>query len=281
MIAPPPTTAFNFLSLGAGVQSSAMALMAARGLITPMPDAAIFADTQAEPKAVYEYLNYLAPLLPFPVHIVTAGNLHLDSLVVRKNKYGKKYVRTLIPAFVETTNGKGILSRKCTRDYKVMPIAKAVKRLANIKRGETRLLVTQWIGISSDELQRMREIDFKWQQARWPLVELRMSRRDCLNWLNDNSYKLPPKSACYFCPFHSDPAWRTLKHDDPIAFQKAIGFERQLQEMGNELTRLRGTPYLHPSLAPLDTVDFLTEEDKGQGSFWNHFDNECSGMCGT
>ena len=39
----------NIISLGAGVQSSTMALMAAKGLITPMPDAAIFSDTGWEP----------------------------------------------------------------------------------------------------------------------------------------------------------------------------------------------------------------------------------------
>jgi len=33
-----------------------MALMAARGDITPMPDCAIFADTGWEPNAVYEWL---------------------------------------------------------------------------------------------------------------------------------------------------------------------------------------------------------------------------------
>ena len=44
------------LSLGAGVQSSTLALMAVRGEIE-MPEAAIFADTGAEPKSVYEYLD--------------------------------------------------------------------------------------------------------------------------------------------------------------------------------------------------------------------------------
>ena len=33
------------LSLGAGVQSSTLALMAAKGEVTPMPDVAVFADT--------------------------------------------------------------------------------------------------------------------------------------------------------------------------------------------------------------------------------------------
>ena len=42
----------HVLSLGAGVQSSTLALMAAAGEVTPMPTAAIFADTQAEPARV-------------------------------------------------------------------------------------------------------------------------------------------------------------------------------------------------------------------------------------
>ena len=65
------------LSLGAGVQSTTLALMAAHSEITPMPDCAIFADTQAEPAAVYEHLRWLMSpnVLPFPVHVVTTGNL--------------------------------------------------------------------------------------------------------------------------------------------------------------------------------------------------------------
>ena len=51
----------NVLSLGAGVQSSTLALMAAHGEIEPMPDCAIFADTGDEPKDVYEWLKWLRP----------------------------------------------------------------------------------------------------------------------------------------------------------------------------------------------------------------------------
>ena len=50
----------HVISLGAGVQSTTMALMAAHGLLTPMPIAAIFADTGAEPEPVYDHLDWLS-----------------------------------------------------------------------------------------------------------------------------------------------------------------------------------------------------------------------------
>ena len=70
----------TILSLGAGVQSSVMALMAAKCEISPMPDAAIFADTQAEPQGVYDWLDWLETQLPFPIIKVTAGDLRQDCL---------------------------------------------------------------------------------------------------------------------------------------------------------------------------------------------------------
>jgi len=46
-----PRSALRVLSLGAEVQSTTLALMAAHGIVGPMPDCAIFADTDWEPKA--------------------------------------------------------------------------------------------------------------------------------------------------------------------------------------------------------------------------------------
>lgn len=84
------------LSLGAGVQSTTLALMAAHGEIGPMPDCAIFADTGWEPKAVYEHLAWLMSpnVLPFPVHIVSAGDIRADLVA---GAHGKRWAS--IPAF--------------------------------------------------------------------------------------------------------------------------------------------------------------------------------------
>ncbi len=50
------------LSLGAGVQSTTMALLALENAL-PKPDYAIFADTGWEPKRVYEHLDRLTEVL--------------------------------------------------------------------------------------------------------------------------------------------------------------------------------------------------------------------------
>ena len=121
----------HLISLGAGVQSSTLALMAAKGEVGPMPKAALFADTQAEPESVYKWLDWLETQLPFPVYRVTAGSLTAEQLRTRvSKKTGNIYVKTMIPAYVlKPEGGKGLLGRKCTADFKVKVILKKAREL--------------------------------------------------------------------------------------------------------------------------------------------------------
>lgn len=286
---PPPPTKWNVLNLGAGVQSSCLALMAAKGEITPMPDFAVFADTQAEPKSVYDWLDWLEKQLPFPVYRVTKGNLTNDSLEVKirksdgpRSKAGDETIRRLIPLFGIMPNGDrtAAIGRKCTSDYKVAPIVKEIRSRCEIKRGESEVQVTQWIGISFDEMQRMREAAHQWTQHRWPLVENRMRRHDCLEWMRQNGYPEPPRSACYYCPFHSNAEWRRLRDDDPDYFEMAIQFDKDIRAKykTHDPTMLMEV-YLHNSCKPLGEIDFDSDEQKGQ-QVWD-FQAECEGMCGV
>ena len=70
----------RILSLGAGVQSSTMALMADEGAFGIKPDAAVFADTGWEPDSVLKHLEWLKKQLSYPVHICKKGNLNEDIL---------------------------------------------------------------------------------------------------------------------------------------------------------------------------------------------------------
>jgi hypothetical protein len=282
----PPKTEYNFLSLGAGVQSSTIALMAKHGEITPMPDAAIFADTKAEPESVYRWLDWLEKELPFPVHRVSRGDMTQESLLIKQRKDGMGcWSKSLIPAFIQNKDGsRGIMGRQCTFSYKVEQLEKAARRLGQIKRAQKNVTVTQWIGISWDEIQRIKPSRMAWSQHRWPLVELRMGRRDCLKWMKAHGYPEPPRSACIYCPFKSDKEWRKLRDEEPEEFNRAIKFEKDLQLVKEKTERKKGVPFLHPSCIPLDMVDFRTDIERGQLSLWldeQSFGNECEGMCGV
>lgn len=265
----------HVISLGAGVQSSTMALMAAHGEITPMPVAAIFADTQAEPKAVYEWLDWLETKLPFPVHRVTAGDLAADSTRLRiSKKTGTKYQRSAPPAYTRDETGKvNFLMRQCTGTHKLEPIKRALRKL----RGKDEQ-VTQWVGISRDEAQRMKPAREPWLVTRWPLIEERITRAKCIAWMERNNYPTPPRSACYFCPYHSNREWIELRDEDPEAFAAAVDYERKLQVMFRDVAGYTGTVHLHKSCQPLDTIDFDALTDDPQLSL---FGNECEGMCGA
>lgn len=265
----------RILSLGAGVQSSTMALMAAHGEIEA-PDCAIFADTGAEPQRVYEWLVWLETQLPFPVHRVA----HKDGLLADIMSASKgRFVS--VPFFTDSHNG-GMTRRQCTREFKLQPIERKVRELVGLQPGQRaskRVLAIQYIGISFDEIQRMKPSRKHWIEHRWPLVELRMTRLDCLEWMRRNGYPEPAKSSCTFCPYHDDGLWRDMKANDPGAWDQAIMVDRHLRSGNASVAKgMNGDLYLHRSKRPLEEADLRSAEDCGQ---LNMFVNECEGMCGV
>ena len=275
----------HILSLGAGVQSSTMALMAAHGELTPMPEAAIFADTLSEPKSVYTWLDWLEKQLPFPVYrVINKDGLTRSSLEMRTTKDGRKFSKTDIPFFTLNKDGSQgkITNRACTADFKILPIERKIKELFGHKKGSRlpkEVVVTQWIGISRDESTRMKPSRVAWSRHIWPLIDAGMNRNDCKAWMDRNGYPEPPRSACVYCPYHNNAEWRRLKTEEPEEFQKAVEFERDLQKAKGVLgSNMHSVPFLHRSLKHLDQVDLETLEDRGQLNF---FENECEGMCGV
>lgn len=264
-----PTAGEAAISLGAGVQSTTMALMAACGEIEPMPVAAIFADTGWEPRAVYEHLVWLEAQLPFPVVRVTAGNIREDIMRGADAEDASRFAS--MPLYVASPTGEreGMLRRQCTREYKVAPLSRAARDLGATADAP----LSVWIGITVDEAHRMKPSRVKYTEHRWPLIEARMTRHDCVMWLSRHGYPPAPRSACIGCPFRSDHEWRMIRDDDE-AWADAVEVDQAIRR----LPRIEGEAYLHRSLRPLADVDLSTEEDRGQLSLWG---NECEGMCGV
>lgn len=249
----------HVISLGAGVQSSAMLLMAIQREITlPMPEHAIFADTQDEPAEVYRHLDKLEAECHkggVTLHRVTKGKL---SDAMFDNYRGKPGRFVQIPSF---GRDGGLSMRACTVDFKIAPIRAKIQEL---RQGRHCFL---WIGISLDEAHRMKPSQVGYITNVWPLVDRRKSRHDCELWLKRNEWSAP-KSACRYCPYHSDNEWRRLRAI-PDEWVEIVRIDRKLNAREQ---------YLHRSLQPIDEVDFSTDEDRGQ-QVW--FGNECEGMCGV
>jgi hypothetical protein len=252
------------------VQSTTVLLMSQAGEMPPL-DVAIFADTQSEPVEVYAHLDRLTAAVSIPVVRVTAGDLADTSLNI-DNKLG-----VAIPAFIRLSDGSsGITHRTCTERFKIRPIRNWIKANRDGRH------VDQSFGISLDEIHRMRHARDDWMTHRYPLVDARMTRHDCHRWLAAHGWSAP-RSACYFCPYHSDDEWRRLQAD-PNEWARAVAFDRQMRQVNAErranpeISSLRADPYLHRSVTPLSEVDLSTPEDHGQGSL---FGSECGGYCGV
>lgn len=276
------TKQWNVISLGAGVQSSTMALMASRGELRGIEvDFAIFADTQDESKKVYEWLDWLEKQLSFPVYRVTKGKLSEHVLKMRTKNNGAVYSKSDVPFYTLGKDGsEGMIPfRTCTADFKIQPILKELRARCGIKRGQKVPTVTSLIGISYDEMQRMKDSRDKWVVNRWPLVELKMRRGDCIEWMRKNGYPEPPRSSCVYCPFHSNKEWRRLQTEEPDEFAKAVKFEKDLQFAKANNDEFKSIPFLHNSRKPLDQIDFRSDVERGQGLF--DFGDECDGMCGV
>ena len=263
----------RILSLGAGVQSTTLALMIEHGEI-PMVDCAIFADTQSEPKKVYEHLDWLKSKLSYPLHIVTKGNLRKDVIDAVDGKY--KFMSIPLYTMNADTKKKGLLMRQCTADYKILPINKKVRELLGYKkrqRVKKDTEVEMIMGISLDEIVRTRVNRLKYIKNVYPLVEAQIRREDCLKWMEKNNYPRPPRSACTFCPFHSNSEWREIRKNKE-EWNDVVELDKKVRHGTKRNTDL---VYLHKDRVPIDEANLDPKDD--QLDLFNDICDE--GMCGV
>lgn len=273
---------FRVLNLGAGVQSSCLALMAERGELPGgvRPDVAVFADTGWEPPSVYEHLEWLKGQLSFPVETVSAGNIR-ENLLEGRQPDGKPYLG--IPAHLVKPDGKrSIARRQCTDDYKIKPIQSWIRRRLGVPKGKLvpkRLQVEMWMGISVDEIERQKDSRDVWIDKRYPLIEIGASRSQLLTWFMDNyPGRYLPRSACVGCPYKGDSEWKWLKETYPDSFQEAVEVDSALRlepKVRDAITANGDSAYIHGSGVPLAEVDFSATMD-----YDDLMRQECEGLCG-
>ncbi len=255
------------LSMGAGVQSTTLALMILHGEIGPRPDAMIFADTGDDSGSTMRHLDWLEGEVTkrtngqMRVLRTGAGERLSDSIRRRANATPGEGKRFVAAPFFTGNGGQG--RRQCTREFKIEPLTRAQRELLGYKPRQRIPAASAevWIGFSTDEVVRAGAAFDPWVVHRFPLLEMRMSRTDCERWLTAHGYPVPPKSACVFCPYRTNAEWRWMRDNDPAAWADAVAIDALIRTTPG----MRNEEFLHRSLKPLDQVDLRTDEEAGQG----------------
>ena len=250
----------RFLSYGAGMQTFCLLVMAEQGEL--QIDEVVFADTGAEHPETYDHIEKVAkPIcerigIPFTTirmskTVDDISGLTGEQLVQYKqmlsstsqlktrtermaahseyhsaNGIKKRNVTSLRDEIIARRRVPSInpASRWCTSDAKIEPIYKGFVRPAQ-ERGEYVKPATAIIGIGYEELTRMYDPHLTEYVVEYPLIERKMKRQDCVDYVHRHGFESPPKSGCYFCPFQSPGQWKLLRKEHPDLFQDAMALE--------------------------------------------------------
>lgn len=263
------TESVKAFSFGGGVQSVAALVLAAQGRI----DYRTFIFANVGDDSEYpETMRYVRE-----VAIPYAEAHGLELIEVKKTRRDgstetlwEKLHRTerSIDIPVRMWNGAPG-NRGCTADFKIKPVAKEMRRLGATKSAPGMV----GIGISLDEWTRMKGSQLPHIVNDYPLVDLGITRQDCMALIRAAGLAVPPKSSCFFCPFHAIPVWQDLYTKEPELFKRAVGLEKMINERRDLLGLL--PVWLTSRAKPLDQVitgehenqlSMLVEGDDGQYS---------------
>lgn len=280
----------KILSLGLGQQSTALYFMSCFGLVERF-DYAIFADPGAEKPETYFYLKWLLKWQEenkgIPILWVGKKSI-LHDLQNGRNTTGQSFAS--IPLFTKDENGTvGMLRRQCTDEYKIQEVNKAIRKLYGLKARKRLPETYLYMGITMEEIERMKtpqnnQLTFVYSFLGYSTHKskgvirlespLSYSRSSCLNFYNEYKLPIPPKSACFFCPFQNEDQWLYMMVNEPELFKEAVDLDYSLRDSTKR--GVKQPAYLHRSCVPLDKVQF-----QHLAQYQIDFKSECSGYCGV
>lgn len=276
----------KILSCGSGMQSTALALMACENAkkpethsAVPVYDAIIFCDLGNEPEWVYKQTDFIAEAcknagIPFYV---------LDSPMYEDltSNYGKRRVVS-VPFWAINEDGKkSKMPRNCTLEYKVNLITKFVRwELLGYKKGQRTKpedinAHEMHMGFSYEERKRCRENPHKLFVNKFPLVEMKLERKDNYAYIRDVWGLETKASACNICPFHRNYFFNYLKDHNKKDYESVLAFD-EILETETKNTKIKGQLFISRSrkrvkdLTPEECDDAETFDYKGQ-QIWNGF----------
>lgn len=263
-------------SYGAGVQSTAILVLCAQGYLPYRTF--LFANTgdDSENPASLRYLREVA----FDYAAAKGIEMHELARTPKRGRHKGGPVTLLeamyhpqsksIPIPIRGENGAPG-SRSCTADYKVRVVGRWLQEHGATEQNPARVA----IGISTDEIERATDKRQEvFENVEYPLLTLEhrlaprgANRNDCKRIIADAGLPIPPKSSCYFCPFHKPSVFADQARTEPELFAKSVALEDYInrdREPGDRLFLTRfgrrlGDVFANEQQAMFDDWD----EDEG------------------
>ena len=121
--------------------------------------------------------------------------------------------------------------RSCTDKFKHIPQRRYYKQFEPY---------TLFIGYDYTEMKRIPKPKYKngklvkklkHEYYKYPLVDMRISRRTCKKIIAEYGETVPVKSGCFFCIYQSPESWYALMRDYSDLFWKAVALEENCEKM--------------------------------------------------
>lgn len=237
----------RMISFGAGVQTTALAILNATGRVDNPARDLVMADTGGEKPETYAYLReHFEPW-------VKAHGLTLHTVrVARETLEEESLRRRMVPT---------IHTRWCTQNHKIRVLLRWMR-----EHGATRKTPADvQIGISADESHRARNgWPRLYERKRWPLCEMRITRADCHQIIAEAGLPQPVKSGCWYCPFQARNGWISLASSRPDLMARAVAMEANAsyRKAGEGLWAGKKLSALVSPDAQQTTFDSLIEADE-------------------
>lgn len=232
-------------SCGGGTQSGAIAVLIGSGKL-PRPDICFLTDTGREKSSTWPFVNgFIRPQLEkasIELHVIKSSEFGGGKLFG-----GEDNNTPLMPGYTNITGEIGKLSPFCSGKWK-QDIAERWLRSIGV------VTCRNWIGISVDEIRRVRKQHRDWLELWYPLIfAAPMRRHECVSLIRSTGWMGHiPHSACYMCPNMGESEWIDLKMNWPEDFAAACAVEAEVRAVDPHF-------FCHRSCVPLAEVDFFAQ----------------------